>query len=55
MKEEDIKDMEEPLIAMKDHIIHQNENHFVIKKGDDLGHIPENYHQTLKTEKVIQE
>ena len=40
-------------IAKKDFVIHQNEFHFEIKKGDDLRDIPERFHQNLKTENVI--
>ena len=40
--------------AKKDHEIHQNEIHIVIKKGDDLNtlSIPERFEQTLITEGV---
>ena len=45
-------------IAKKDHIVHANEHHFEIKKGDDLSAkkfegLLENFETTLKTEKVL--
>ncbi len=42
-----------PLFAKKDFVIHQNEYHFDIKKGDDLADIPKQFKQNLKTEGVI--
>lgn len=44
---------EQLLIAQKDFVIHQNEHHFEIKKGDDISHIPSQFLKNLKTEKVI--
>lgn len=39
--------------AKRDFVIHHNEFHFDIKRGDDLSKIPKMFHQNLKTEKVI--
>lgn len=41
------------MIAKKDFIIHFNEHHIEIKKGDDVSGVPEMFHQNLKTEEVI--
>lgn len=42
-------------IALRDHVILQNEYYFEIKEGDDLTHIPDRFYQTLKTEKLFKE
>jgi len=39
--------------AKRDFLIVQNEFRADIKEGDDLGDIPERFHQNLKTEGVI--
>jgi len=41
------------LIAKKDFVIRHNEYFFEIKEGQDISHIPEQFIQNLKTEKVI--
>jgi hypothetical protein len=43
----------EDMIAKKDFVIHQNEHHYEIKKGDDVSDIPKQFHANLKTEEVI--
>ena len=42
-------------IALRDHVLHQNEHHFDIKKGDDLNKmkVPEFLNESLVTEKVL--
>ena len=40
-------------IAKKDFVIHHNEFHLVIKKGDDLKDVPKIYLPNLKTEGVL--
>lgn len=40
-------------LAKRDFVIHQNEFHFEIKRGEDLSEIPERFYQNLKTEGVI--
>lgn len=39
--------------AKRDHVIFQNKFHIIIKKGELLDDIPEQFYKTLKTEKVI--
>ncbi len=43
------------ITAKKDFEIHRNDDHFVIKKGDDIEKmgVPDIYYPNLKTEKVI--
>lgn len=41
------------IFAKKDFIIHQNEIHIEIKKGDDLSDIPDKFLENLKTEGVM--
>jgi len=46
------------ITAQKDHVLHCNQYHFEIKKGDDLTDkkykgLLENFTKTLQTEKVI--
>lgn len=45
----------EKRIALKDHVLCQNEDLFHIAKGDDLDKlkIPDRYNQVLITEKVL--
>jgi len=40
-------------VAKKDFVIHHNEVHIEIKKGEKLPDIPEMYKENLKTEGVI--
>ena len=42
-------------IAQKDFVLHQNEYHFDIKKGDDLDKlgVPEKFDENLTIEKVL--
>lgn len=53
------KDFEAPdkkagdLIAKKDFVIHQNDFHREIKKGENLSDIPERYLQNLKVEGIL--
>jgi len=48
-------DYESPkdLIAKKDFVIHWNDYHLEIKKGDDLSKVPSRFLENLKTEGVI--
>jgi len=39
--------------AKKDFVIHHNDFHLEIKKGDNLKQVPDRFYQNLKTEKVI--
>jgi len=42
-------------IAQRDFVLHQNEHHFKISKGDDLDElgVPEKFDENLNTEKVL--
>lgn len=40
------------LVAKKDHVILQNNEKYIIKKGDEIK-VPEKFIATLKTENVI--
>jgi hypothetical protein len=42
-------------VALKDHVLHQNDSHFDIKKGDDLDKlkVPQEFNQVLITEEVL--
>lgn len=41
------------LKAKRDHEFMSDDGLYIIKKGDDISHIPERYHDNLRTEKVI--
>lgn len=49
------KKLKEKLIAKKDFVIFQNNEKYVIKKGDDIDklNIPSRFFDNLKTEKII--
>lgn len=47
--------MVKKIIAKRDFVIHQNDHHYEIKKGDDIVKlkVPQVFFENLKTEKVI--
>jgi len=47
------KELSNDMIAKKDHIIFKNDFKLVIKEGDNLKNIPDEFITTLKAEKVI--
>ena len=48
----DLSSVTETVTPKKDHVIHQNEFHYVLKKGEPIK-VNKRFIEALKTEKVI--
>jgi deoxycytidine triphosphate deaminase len=51
-EKEERKEKEIKLIAKRDHVIFQNKEKYIIKKGEEIK-VPKRFLETLKAEKVI--